>query len=81
MSDNAVVMLKEHREFYRKVSDVNSIQPTLRVTGTLIGSSRYSMRLEFSSLIIHMGQFLQGGKNGHLMSFFFLKVEPPCDQT
>ena len=29
----------------------------------------------------HMGQFLQGGKNGRLMSFFFLKVEPPCDQT
>ena len=28
----------------------------------------------------HMGQFLQGGKNGRLMSFFF-KVEPPCDQT
>ena len=28
----------------------------------------------------HMGQFLQGGKNGRLMSFF-LKVEPPCDQT
>ena len=27
-----------------------------------------------------MGQFLQGGKNGRLMSFFF-KVEPPCDQT
>ena len=54
VSDDAVVMLKEHREFYRKVSDVNSIQPTLRVTGTLIGSSRYSMRLEFSSLIIHM---------------------------
>ena len=26
-----------------------------------------------------MGQFLQGGKNGRLMSFF-LKVEPPCDQ-
>ena len=31
--------------------------------------------------LLHMGQFLQGGKNGHLMSFFFLKVEPPCDQT
>ena len=29
----------------------------------------------------HMGQFLQGGKNGRLMSYFFLKVEPPCDQT
>ena len=29
---------------------------------------------------LHMGQFLQGGKNGRLMSFFFLKVEPPCDQ-
>ena len=29
----------------------------------------------------HMGQFLQGGRNGRLMSFFFLKVEPPCDQT
>ena len=29
---------------------------------------------------VHMGQFLQGGKNGRLMSFF-LKVEPPCDQT
>ena len=28
----------------------------------------------------HMGQFLQGGKNGRLMSFF-LNVEPPCDQT
>ena len=28
----------------------------------------------------HMGQFVQGGKNGRLMSFFF-KVEPPCDQT
>ena len=28
-----------------------------------------------------MGQFLQGGKNGRLMSFFFFKVEPPCDQT
>ena len=28
----------------------------------------------------HMSQFLQGGKNGRLMSFFF-KVEPPCDQT
>ena len=28
----------------------------------------------------YMGQFLQGGKNGRLMSFF-LKVEPPCDQT
>ena len=27
-----------------------------------------------------MGQFLQGGKNGRSMSFF-LKVEPPCDQT
>ena len=53
-SDDAVVMLKEHRNFYRKVSDVNSIQPTLKVTGTLIGSSRYSMRLEFSSLIIQM---------------------------
>ena len=23
--------------------------------------------------IVHMGQFLQGGKNGRLMSFFFLK--------
>ena len=33
------------------------------------------------SQISHMGQFLQGGKNGRLMSFFFLKVEPPCDQT
>ena len=31
--------------------------------------------------LAHMGQFLQGGKNGRLMSFFFLKVEPPCDQT
>ena len=30
--------------------------------------------------IAHMGQFLQGGKNGRLMSFF-LKVEPLCDQT
>ena len=30
--------------------------------------------------IAHMGQFLQGGKNGRLMSFFF-KVEPSCDQT
>ena len=28
----------------------------------------------------HMGQFVQGGKNGRLMSFFF-QVEPPCDQT
>ena len=25
----------------------------------------------FSSVLAHMGQFLQGGKNGHLMSFFF----------
>ena len=33
-----------------------------------------------SHLKTHMGQFLQGGKNGRLMSFF-LKVEPPCDQT
>ena len=32
-------------------------------------------------LSLHMGQFLQGGKNGRLMSYFFLKVEPPCDQT
>ena len=32
------------------------------------------------SATMHMGQFLQGGKNGRLMSFFF-KVEPPCDQT
>ena len=32
------------------------------------------------SISPHMGQFLQGGKNGRLMSFFF-KVEPPCDQT
>ena len=31
-------------------------------------------------LFVHMGQFVQGGKNGCLMSFFF-KVEPPCDQT
>ena len=31
--------------------------------------------------LIYMGQFLQGGKNGRLMSFFFFKVEPPCDQT
>ena len=30
---------------------------------------------------MHMGQFLQGGKNGRLMSFFFFKVEPPCEQT
>ena len=27
-----------------------------------------------------MGQFLQGGRNGRLMSFF-LKVGPPCDQS
>ena len=33
-----------------------------------------------NSKVLHMGQFLQGGKNGRLMSFFF-KVEPPCDQT
>ena len=26
--------------------------------------------------MVHMGQFLQGGKNGRLKSFFFLKVEP-----
>ena len=26
------------------------------------------------------GQFVEGGKNGNLMSFFF-KVEPLCDQT
>ena len=45
---------KKYPEFYRKVSDVNSIQPTLRVTGTLIGSSMYLIRLEFSSLIIQM---------------------------
>ena len=32
------------------------------------------------SEFIHMGQFVQGGKNGRLMSFSF-KVEPPCDQT
>ena len=30
--------------------------------------------------LLHMGQFLQGEKNGRLMSFF-LKEEPPCDQT
>ena len=29
----------------------------------------------------HMGQFLQDGENCCFMSFFFLKVEPPCDQT
>ena len=34
-----------------------------------------------TNTVAHMGQFLQGGKNGRLMSFFFLKVEPPCDQT
>ena len=28
----------------------------------------------------HIGQFVQGGKNGRLMSFI-LKVEPPSDQT
>ena len=42
-----------------------------------------SNQLMFSTLVyfsVHMGQFLRGGKNGHLMSFF-LKVEPPCDQT
>ena len=33
-----------------------------------------------SVIYTHMGQFLQGGKNGRLMSFF-LKVKPPCDQT
>ena len=32
-------------------------------------------------IIVHMGQFLQGGKNGRLMSFFFLKLETPFDQT
>ena len=31
-------------------------------------------------LFVHMGQFVQGGKNGCLMSFF-LQEEPPCDQT
>ena len=36
----------------------------------------------YLSLSVHMGQFLQGGKNGRLMSFFFFKkVEPLCDQT
>ena len=32
-----------------------------------------------SILLAHMGQFLQGGKNSRLMSFFFKIVEPPCD--
>ena len=35
----------------------------------------------FEMCCVHMGQFLQGGKNGRLMSYSFLKVEPPCDQT
>ena len=29
---------------------------------------------------VQVGQFVQGRKNGRLMSFF-LKVEPPCDLT
>ena len=33
------------------------------------------------SRVSHMGQFLQGGKNGRLISLFFFKVEPSCDQT
>ena len=34
----------------------------------------------FPETLTYLGQFLQGGKNGRLMSFFF-KVEPPCGQT
>ena len=34
----------------------------------------------FICMSTYMGQFVQGRKNGRLMSFF-LKVEPPCDQT
>ena len=45
----------------------------------VIKSYLFSLSLHVCSL--HMGQFLQGGRNGRLMSFFFLKVEPSCDQT
>ena len=40
----------------------------------------HSFNLSNEHMPQHMGQFVQGGKNGRLMSFFF-KVEPPCDQT
>ena len=31
--------------------------------------------------IAHMGQFLQGGKNGCFVSLFFFYGEPSCGQT
>ena len=44
-------------------------------------NSLFSFSVPMAIIALHMGQFLQGGKNGRLTSYFFLKVEPPCDQT
>ena len=64
--------------FMRKDFSISPLPARVEWPGNSLNPSRGQLNKHKQ---VHMGQFLQGGKNGRLMSFFFFKVEPPCDQT
>ena len=52
--------------------DPQLLKDGVLVTKVRINSDKIAfLQLACSNQVLHMGQFLQGGKNGHLMSFFF----------
>ena len=67
------------------IHDIQILRTSLRISAHhtihIIFTKRPHTQTCITPAHTYMGQFLQDGENSCFVSFFFLKVEPPCDQT